>query len=136
MDKELFNALSSLLDEKLAPIKDDISGMKNEIGTIKDDMSGMKNEIGVIKGDMSSMKNEIGVIKGDIKYIKIQQEESYLILKSLEHNSEVNKAEHDKFSNDVAHLYGEVESMRKDLSAVEVVTARNMEHIAQLKVIK
>lgn len=150
MDKELFNVLSSLLDEKLAPIKDDISGVKNEVGvmkddisgiknevvSIKDDMSGMKNEIGIIKDDMSGMKNEIGVIKDDIKYIKAQQEESYLILKSLEHNSEVNKAEHDKFSNDVAHLYGEVESMRKDLSAVEVVTARNMEHIAQLKVIK
>jgi len=33
-------------------------------------------------------------------------------------------------------LSGKVENMRKDLATVEVVTARNMQNIAQLKVIK
>jgi len=39
-------------------------------------------------------------------------------------------------SNDIAILSGNIESMRKDLCAVEVVTARNMENIAQLKIVK
>ncbi|WP_278320155.1 hypothetical protein [Clostridium sporogenes] len=39
-------------------------------------------------------------------------------------------------SNDIMQLSGKVENMRKDLATVEVVTARNMENIAQLKVIK
>lgn len=38
--------------------------------------------------------------------------------------------------NDIAHLTGEVAEMRKGLSTVEIVTARNMENISQLKLVK
>lgn len=101
MDKEILSALSGLLDEKLNPIKEDISSLKD-----------------------------------DVKYIKIQQEEQGKILRVLEDKAITNKAEHDKLSNDIIQLSGKVENMRKDLATVEVVTARNMENIAQLKVIK
>ncbi|NFF64896.1 hypothetical protein [Clostridium sporogenes] len=115
MDKEILSALGALLDEKLNPIKEDISGVKK-------DVSGLK-------GDVSSLKE-------DVKYIKIQQEEQGKILRVLEDKAITNKAEHDKLSNDIIQLSGKVENMRKDLATVEVVTARNMENIAQLKVIK
>ena len=85
---------------------------------------------------LSPIKNDIKNIYGDIKNIKTQQEESISILRSLEHKADVNKSEHDKLFNDVAKLSGTVENMRKDLSAVEVVTARNLENIAQLKLVK
>lgn len=75
-------------------------------------------------------------IKNDLKNIKSQQEESISILRSLEHKADINKAEHDKLFNDIANLSGSLENMRKDLSAVEIVTARNMENIAQLKLVK
>ncbi|EPY2277498.1 hypothetical protein ACXAT3_002241 [Clostridium sporogenes] len=101
MDKEILSALSGLLDEKLNPIKADISSLKE-----------------------------------DVKYIKIQQEDHSKILRVLEDKAITNKAEHDKLSNDIIQLSGKVENMRKDLATVEVVTARNMENIAQLKVIK
>jgi hypothetical protein len=94
LDKELLKALSDLLDEKLSPIKDDISN------------------------------------------IKTQQVESISILRSLEHRADVTKSEHDKLLNDIVKLSGTLENMRKDLSAVEVVTARNLENIAQLKIAK
>lgn len=108
MDNELLKALSTLFDEKLEPIKNDIKSLKSDVAGLKDDVTGLKK----------------------------QQEESYQILKSLEHKAEINKAEHDKFSNEIAHLAGEIQNMRKDLSTVEIVTARNMENIAQLKIIK
>lgn len=108
MDNELLNALSTLLDEKLEPIKSDVSNLRVDVSNLKI----------------------------DLKHIKTQQEESCQILKSLEHNSEINKAEHDKFANDLADISGQLENMRKDLSTVEIVTARNMENIAQLKIIK
>ncbi len=75
-------------------------------------------------------------LKNDLKNINSQQEENIAILRSLEHKTDINKAEHDKLFNDIAKLSGSVENMRKDLSAVEVVTARNMENIAQLKLVK
>ncbi|HDK7155675.1 TPA: hypothetical protein PTV43_000786 [Clostridium botulinum] len=129
MDKEILSALSALLDEKLNPIKEDISGVKKDVSGLKEDISGLK-------GDVSSLKEDVYSLKEDVKYIKIQQEEQVKILRVLEDKAITNKVEHDKLSNDIIQLSGKVENMRKDLATVEVVTARNMENIAQLKVIK
>lgn len=82
------------------------------------------------------LEEKLSSIKDDIKNIQTQQNESISILRSLEHKSQINKSEHDKLFNDMAKLSGTVENMRKDLSAVEVVTARNLENIAQLKLVK
>jgi hypothetical protein len=101
MDNEFLKALSNLLDEKLEPIKKDITNMKS-----------------------------------DIVLIKTQQEEHGRILRILEDKTVVNKSEHDKLSNDIMHLSEKVEGMRRDLATVEIVTARNMENIANLKIVK
>ena len=58
-------------------------------------------------------------IQVDIKELKIQVSENTQILKSLEHSSEVNKAEHDKMSTDIAKIQGDTSKIRKDLSFVE-----------------
>ncbi|MBD5639110.1 hypothetical protein HYI18_11010 [Clostridium botulinum] len=129
MDKEILSALSALLDEKLNPIKEDISGVKKDVSSLKEDVCGLKEEVSGLKSNVSSLKE-------DVKYIKIQQEEQGKILRVLEDKAITNKSEHDKLSNDIIQLSGKVENMRKDLATVEVVTARNMENIAQLKVIK
>jgi len=62
--------------------------------------------------------------------------ENTQILKTLEHLAQVNKAEHDKISFDLAGISGEIKAMQKDLSAIELVTANNWSNIAQLKSIK
>ena len=108
LDKEMLSVLSSLLDEKLNPIKEDISGLKKDVTGLKE----------------------------DVNFIKVQQKEQGRILRILEDKAITNKAEHDKLSNEIVHLSEKVENMRKDLATVEVVTARNMENIARLKVIK
>jgi chromosome segregation ATPase len=122
LDKEMLTVLSSLLDEKLNPIKEDISTLKEDVLTLKEDVSGLKRDV--------------SVLKEDVKFIKVQQKEQGRILRILEDKAITNKAEHDKISNEIVHLSEKVENMRKDLATVEVVTARNMENIARLKVIK
>jgi len=66
----------------------------------------------------------------------IQLKENTQILKALEHLAQVNKAEHDKMTFDLADIKGEVNSMRKDLSNVELITASNWGDIAKLKSVK
>ncbi|MBU5269545.1 hypothetical protein [Clostridium cochlearium] len=129
MDKEMLTVLSSLLDEKLNPIKEDIS-------TLKEDVSGLKKDVSGLKEDVSGLKKDVSVLKEDVKFIKVQQKEQGRILRILEDKAITNKVEHDKLSNEIVHLSEKVENMRKDLATVEVVTARNMENIARLKVIK
>lgn len=68
--------------------------------------------------------------------IKSQLDENTRILKALEHSAQVNKAEHDKMSNGIAHIKGDVEAIKKDITNVEVITASNWADIAKLKAVK
>jgi septal ring factor EnvC (AmiA/AmiB activator) len=75
-------------------------------------------------------------LESKIDRVESRQDETYQIVKALEHSAEVNKAEQDKISNDIAHIKGDVEALRKDISTVEVVTANNYAYIAELKAVK
>lgn len=72
----------------------------------------------------------------DISSVKTQLNENTQILIALEHSSEINKAEHDKMSNDIAHIKGNFENLRKDLNAMEIVTSKNWNDIAKLQQLK
>ncbi len=56
---------------------------------------------------------ELKGIKTTVSEIKTQQEEDHLILKALEHNSNVNKAEHDKMDNASSHMQGDLKILMK-----------------------
>ena len=58
------------------------------------------------------------------------------ILKALEHLAQVNKAEHDMMTLDLAEISGEVKSIQKGLATVELVTANNWSDIVKLKSVK
>ncbi len=42
VDKELLEAIGQMMDEKLKPIREDISAMQEDIATIKDDLAELK----------------------------------------------------------------------------------------------
>lgn len=63
-------------------------------------------------------------------------DENTQILRALEHSTQVNKAEHDNMSNDIAHIKGDVTAIKKDLSFVEQATAKNWSDITILKAVK
>lgn len=75
-------------------------------------------------------------LESDINELKTQVTENTQILKSLEHSAEINKAEHDRMQNDIAHINGNIEVIKRDLSQVEIVTANNWADIAKLKAVK
>ncbi|MEG0181783.1 MAG: hypothetical protein RRZ84_07170 [Romboutsia sp.] len=68
--------------------------------------------------------------------VESKLDETYQIVKALEHKSEVNKAEHDSMINDIAHIKGDVGAIKKDITNVEVITASNWADIAKLKAVK
>ena len=86
--------------------------------------------------DKEDLKAIRQLLKEELEPIKTKIDETYQIVKALEHSAEVNKAEHDKMSNDISHIKGDVEAIRKDVSTVEIVTANNYADIAKLKAIK
>lgn len=93
-----------------------------------------------LKNDMNnkfdSLTNQITTLTEKVDNQGNQIKENTQILKALEHLAQVNKAEHDKMSLDIAELKGEIKAMRKDLLKVELVTAGNWEDIVMLKSVK
>ena len=90
----------------------------------------------VMQSDMKSMQGDMKSMQGDMKSIKTTQEEHTQILRALEHKTDVISAEQENLKHEVAETKGEVKSMRKDMSSVEIITANNWSDIAKLKAIK
>ena len=89
-----------------------------------------------ITQNQNKMQDDITNIKQDIEAIKTQQDENTQILRSLEHKSDVNKAEHDKMAYDLVEIKGNIKEMRQDLTNVELITSKNWNDIVKLKFAK
>lgn len=55
MDKELLEAISQMLDEKLDPIKKDISDLKNDVAVLKDDVEALKETSEITRAGVNSL---------------------------------------------------------------------------------
>ena len=86
----------------------------------------MENEI------LSILKNMQAQMNG----MEAKIDEHTLILRTLEHLAQVNKAEHDQMSHDISSITGDVKSIKQDLAQVELVTANNWADIVRLKAVK
>ena len=84
----------------------------------------------------TKMNTGLNKLEDKISGLGAKMDEHTLILRALEHSAQVNKAEHDKMSNDIAKIQGDVAGIRKDLSQVELVTANNWADIVRLKAVK
>lgn len=80
--------------------------------------------------------NKIDGIEQKLDTMKIQQDENTQILRALKDSAEVNKAEHDKMMMDIAKIQGDVQSIKKKIDELEVVTGINCKDITYLKAAK
>ncbi|WP_242844240.1 hypothetical protein, partial [Caloranaerobacter azorensis] len=97
-------------------ILDFLKEFKNELNNKFDELNGNFNEL-----------------NSRFDSLELQVKENTQILKDLEHSTQINKAEHDRMINDIAHIKGDIEAIKEDLSIVEEVTANNWANIAKLK---
>ena len=55
MDNELLKAISEILDEKLQPIKEDVEGLKSDVGSLKEKFRNrLENEVRISNIDKLS----------------------------------------------------------------------------------
>lgn len=71
-----------------------------------------------------------------LKTINNKLDEHTQILRSLEHASEIHKAEIDKVNYTVSRVEGEVKGIREDLTTIEMITSKNWNDISKLKAVK
>jgi outer membrane murein-binding lipoprotein Lpp len=114
----------------IAKIEKGVIGMEEKILQA---IEGLKNSFNQKFDNLSS---QVDNLSSQVDILSSQVQENTQILKALEHLAQVNKAEHDKMSFDIAEISGEIKTIRKDLSTVELITANNWGDIAKLKSVK
>lgn len=89
-----------------------------------------------LENKFDTLDSKFDTLDSKVNNLETKLDEHTLILRALEHSAEVNKAEHDKMSNDIAKIQGDITGIKKDLSQVEIVTANNWADIAKLKAVQ
>ena len=114
-----------------------IEGLKNifnlKFDTLSEKVDNQGNQIDTLSEKVDNQGNQINTLSEKVDNQGNQIKENTQILKALEHLAQVNKAEHDKMSFEIAEISGEIKAIRKDLSNVEIITASNWGDIAKLK---
>jgi hypothetical protein len=59
------------------------------------------------------IENTTNALKIDIQNIKSMHQEDHLLLKVFEQSSSINKAEHDKINNELAHIQGDISYIKE-----------------------
>ena len=118
------------MDEKILQA---IEGLKNGVDQ---KFEALSSQFGNLSNKVDNLSDQFGNLTSQFGNLSSQVQENTQILKALEHLAQVNKAEHDKMSFDIAEISGEIKTIRKDLSTVELVTASNWGDIVKLKSVK
>lgn len=89
-----------------------------------------------ILNKVNSIEEKVESTDIKINSMQSQLEEHGQLLRALEHNTGVIKANQEVLKYDVAEIKGELISVRKDITGIEYITGKHMSDIAQLKSVK
>ncbi len=99
VDKEMLEAISDMMDDKLSGIKEDVSGLKEDVSILKEDVSGLKEDVSILKEDVSGLKEDVSILKEDVSGLK----EDVNIMKE-----------------DIVRLYDNMDVMQKDIKKLQI----------------
>ena len=75
LTKEDLQAISELMDVKLAPIKEDLSSLKADMAEVKADIVTLKADVSGLKADVSGLKADVSGLKADVSGLKADMAE-------------------------------------------------------------
>lgn len=75
--------------------------MSKQINGLSNQFEGFRKEVDT---RFSNIEGRFDTLEGKVDALQIQTKENTEILKALQHSAEVNKAEHDKMTNDIVNL--------------------------------
>lgn len=64
----------------------------------------LESKVDSIETKVDKLETKVGKLETKVDKLEIKLDEHTQILRALEHSSEVNKADHDKMTNDIARL--------------------------------
>ena len=122
--------------KQITAISEKVDDQGKQINTLSEKVDNQGKQITALSEKVDNQGIQITALSEKVENQGTQIKENTQILKALEHLAQINKAEHDKMSFNIAEISGEVKSIRKGLLNVEMITASNWSDIALLKAVK
>lgn len=126
-DHELLNAISDMMDDKLEPLKTDISDLKTSVSNLESDVAGLKTDVAGLKTDVSEMKTDISELKTRVTKLEVDNET--IIIPGINELRSAYNSEFDKYQISIK----DHERLVTDVDALKMVVPHHSEQIAELQ---
>lgn len=132
-NEELLSAISDIVEAKLEPIKQDIHGLKEEVGSLKEDVSVLKEEVGSLKEDVSGLQKKVGSLASRMDSLEKEVRQNSILLEN-EVLPRVRTIE--KMYVDSSRIYMEkavqIDGMQDDIDVMKVVIQEHSEKLEKI----
>lgn len=117
-------------------IESRLGGIDTRLGGIDTRLGGIDTRLDGIDIRLDGIDTRLDGIDTRLECVEVQVQENSGFIKALVHQSEYQKVQMDQLVHTTARIEGEIKSIRTDLRAVEVITAKNWNDIIELRVAK
>ncbi|ACM61435.1 P10 protein [Caldicellulosiruptor bescii] len=149
------------LEKRLENLEKRVENLEKRVESLEKKVESLEKRVESLEKRVESLEKRMDALEARVERLEIQVSENTQILKALEHLAQVNKAEHDNFTHQLARIEGlltseinknnqehqviiskveenseKITRLEKDMVVIESVCGKNMQDIAFLKGIK
>ncbi len=150
-----------LILEKVIVLDQKVDRLEKRLESLEKRVESLERRVESLERRVESLEKRMDALEARVERLELQVAENTQILKALEHLAQVNKAEHDNFTHQLARIEGLLSSeisknkeehqllfvkteensekitrLEKDMVVIESVCGKNMQDIAFLKGLK
>ncbi|BCS80199.1 nucleopolyhedrovirus P10 family protein [Anaerocellum diazotrophicum] len=150
-----------LILEKVTVLDQKVDRLEKRLESLEKRVESLERRVESLERRVESLEKRMDALEARVERLELQVAENTQILKALEHLAQVNKAEHDNFTHQLARIEGLLSSeisknkeehqllfvkteensekitrLEKDMVVIESVCGKNMQDIAFLKGLK
>jgi len=107
----------------------------NLLHQINNKVDSLDTKVDNLATKVDNLATKVDNLDKRMDILEVKEDENSRILRALEHSAQVNKAEQDKVNNNIAYLSGDIKELKRDVTAIEIITSKNWNEIATLKAI-
>ncbi|WP_271629217.1 coiled-coil domain-containing protein [Caldicellulosiruptor sp. DIB 104C] len=149
------------LDQKIDRLEARLDRLEAKVESLEKRVESLEKRVESLEKRVENLEKRVDSLEKRVEKLELQVAENTQILKALEHLAQVNKAEHDNFTHQLARMEGLLNSvisnnskehqalfkqteentqkivkLEKDMTIIESVCGKNMQDIAFLKGVK
>jgi outer membrane murein-binding lipoprotein Lpp len=128
--------MSNSINQRFDNFSGELRNLSTKVDNLSDKVDNLSDKYNKLSDKVDNLSNKYDKLSDKVDNLSVQVKENTSLLIALEENAKITRAEVEKISNDVVHIKGDVQALRKDLTNVEIITSSNWTEIAKLKAVK